>query len=122
MGVVYRGVDTRLDRPVAIKISKEQFSSRFEREAIAISSLNHPNICTLYDIGPNYLVMEFIAGESLANALARGPLARKCRCAMRNSAHERFVGSARQRDHSPRSKAAEHYAGAWRGRARRKIA
>ena len=50
MGTVYRGVDTRLGRPVAIKIPAEQFSKRFEREARAISALNQPNICMLYDI------------------------------------------------------------------------
>lgn len=77
MSAVYRGVDTRLGRPVAIKILKEQFSSRFEREARAIAALNHPNICTLYDIGPNYLVMEFIDGDSLAKALKGGPLPRE---------------------------------------------
>ena len=60
MGEVFRAVDTRLGRPVAIKVVHEQFSARFEREARAISSLNHPNICTLYDIGPNYLVMELL--------------------------------------------------------------
>jgi eukaryotic-like serine/threonine-protein kinase len=51
MGEVYRGTDTRLGRPVAIKISARDFSDRFEREARAISVLNHPNICTLYDVG-----------------------------------------------------------------------
>lgn len=51
MGEVYRAVDTRLGRNVAIKVSHEQFGARFEREARAISSLNHPNICTLYDVG-----------------------------------------------------------------------
>src|SRR5579864_1015369 len=55
MGSVYRAVDTRLGRKVAIKICAQEFSGRFEREARAISSLNHPHICTLYDIGPNYL-------------------------------------------------------------------
>jgi len=60
MGAVYRAVDTRLGRAVAIKIAHQQFSERFEREARAISSLNHPNICTLYDVGPNYLVMELV--------------------------------------------------------------
>src|SRR5690242_5231667 len=59
MGEVYRAHDTRLNRDVAIKISKEQFTERFAREARAIAALNHPNICTLYDIGPNYLVMEY---------------------------------------------------------------
>jgi tetratricopeptide (TPR) repeat protein/predicted Ser/Thr protein kinase len=72
MGQVFRAVDTRLGRAVAIKIAYQQFSSRFEREARVISSLNHPNICTVYDVGPNYLVMEFVDGETLA-ALKRGP-------------------------------------------------
>ena len=58
MGEVYKACDTRLDRVVAIKVAKEQFPDRFEREARAIAALNHPNICHLYDVGPNYLVME----------------------------------------------------------------
>ena len=58
MGQVFSAIDTRLGRRVAIKLSPEHFSDRFGREAKAISSLNHPNICTLYDVGPNYLVME----------------------------------------------------------------
>ena len=74
MGEVFRAVDTRLGRAVAIKTTREQFSSRFEREARAISSLNHPNICTLHDVGPNYLVMELVEGETLAARLKRGPL------------------------------------------------
>ena len=57
MGEVYLGTDTRLDRSVAIKVSSREFNDRFEREARAISTLNHPNICTLQDVGPNYLVM-----------------------------------------------------------------
>jgi serine/threonine protein kinase len=64
MGEVYKARDTRLDRVVAIKISNERFSERFELEARAVAALNHPNICTLYDVGPNYLVMEYIEGES----------------------------------------------------------
>jgi serine/threonine protein kinase len=52
MGAVYRATDTRLGRDVAIKFSAERFSERFEREARAIAALNHPNICTLYDVGP----------------------------------------------------------------------
>jgi serine/threonine protein kinase len=60
MGEVYKARDTRLNRIIAIKVSSEQFSERFEREARAIAALNHPNICTLHDVGPNYLVMEFI--------------------------------------------------------------
>ena len=63
MGEVYRAVDTRLNnRKVAIKISSVRFSERFEREALALSALNHPHICTLFDVGPNYLVMEYIEG------------------------------------------------------------
>src|SRR6266508_4097940 len=69
MGEVYKARDTRLDRIVAIKVSKEQFSERFEREARAVAALNHPNICALYDVGPNYLVMEYIDGQPL-----KGPL------------------------------------------------
>jgi tetratricopeptide (TPR) repeat protein len=74
MGAVFRAVDTRLGRSVAIKITRDQFSARFEREARAISSLNHPNICTLHDIGPDYLVMELVDGETIASRLKRGPL------------------------------------------------
>ena len=74
MGEVFRGLDTRLGRSVAVKTSHEQFSARFEREARAISALNHPNICTLYDVGPNYLVMELCEGETLADRLKRGKL------------------------------------------------
>jgi tetratricopeptide (TPR) repeat protein len=74
MGEVYRAVDTRLGRPVAVKIIHERFSDRFEREARAISALNHPNICTLHDVGPNYLVMELVEGETLAELLKNGPL------------------------------------------------
>jgi eukaryotic-like serine/threonine-protein kinase len=64
MGEVYRARDPRLNRDVAIKVSAAQFSERFEREAKAIAALNHPNICQIYDVGPNYLVMEFIEGQS----------------------------------------------------------
>src|SRR6516225_6704881 len=84
MGEVYRARDTRLDRTVAVKILPAHLSEnaeakqRFEREARTISSLNHPHICTLYDIGQqqgtDYLVMEFVEGETLADRLAKGPL------------------------------------------------
>ena len=66
MGHVYRARDTRLGRLVAIKVSREQFSGRFEREARAVAALNHPNVCQLYDIGPNYLVMELVDGAPVA--------------------------------------------------------
>src|SRR6058998_2665311 len=80
MGEVYRARDTRLERAVAIKIlpaelsSSAQFKLRFEREAKTISQLNHPHICTLYDVGENYLVMELLEGETLAERLAAGPM------------------------------------------------
>ena len=65
MGEVYKARDTRLNRSVAIKISSERFNERFEREAQAVAALNHPNICQLYDVGPDYLVMEFVEGRAL---------------------------------------------------------
>ena len=68
MGDVYKARDTRLDRIVAIKVSKEQFTERFEREARTVAALNHPNIGTLYDVGPNYLVMEYVEGDPLKSA------------------------------------------------------
>jgi serine/threonine protein kinase len=74
MGEVFRAIDTRLGRAVAIKVTHEQFGARFEREARAISSLNHPYICTLHDVGPNYLVMELVEGETIAVRLKSGPL------------------------------------------------
>src|SRR5881396_3008946 len=84
MGEVYRARDTRLDRTVAIKVLPDHLSTnaelrqRFEREARAVSSLSHPHICTLYDIGHqdgvDYLVMEFIEGSSLADRLEKGSL------------------------------------------------
>jgi serine/threonine protein kinase/Tfp pilus assembly protein PilF len=69
MGEVWKARDTRLDRIVAIKQLKGQHSARFQQEARAVAALNHPNICTLYDVGPDYLVMEYIEGAPL-----RGPL------------------------------------------------
>ncbi len=74
MGQVFRAIDTRLGRAVAVKVSQERFTDRFEREARAIAALNHPNICTLHDVGPNYLVMELVEGETLAALLKRGKL------------------------------------------------
>jgi eukaryotic-like serine/threonine-protein kinase len=93
MGEVYRAKDPRLNRDVAIKVSASQFSERFEREAKAIAALNHPNICQIYDIGPNYLVMEFIEGSPLKGPL---PLDRALRYAVQicdalDAAHQKNI-------------------------------
>ena len=69
MGEVYRATDTRLSRIVAIKVLNGAHSDRFEREARAIAALNHPHICTLHDIGPDYLVMEYVDGATLSGPL-----------------------------------------------------
>lgn len=74
MGEVFSAVDTRLGRSVAIKTCRQEFGERFQREARTIASLNHPHICALYDVGPNYLVMELLEGETLAARLKRGRL------------------------------------------------
>jgi serine/threonine protein kinase len=74
MGQVFRALDTRLARSVAIKVSHEKFTERFEREARMIASLNHPHICTLYDVGPNYLVMELVEGDTITARLKKGKL------------------------------------------------
>src|ERR1700730_15821529 len=70
MGEVYRARDPRLDRTVAVKVSKTEFTERFTTEARVVAQLNHPHICTLHDVGPNYLVMELVDGVPL-----KGPLA-----------------------------------------------
>src|SRR3954447_13386929 len=69
MGEVYRARDKRLDRTVAIKVAQQDFGERFEREARAVAALNHPHICQLYDVGPNYLVMEYIEGQPIAGPM-----------------------------------------------------
>src|SRR5689334_24677212 len=72
MGEVYSAHDPRTGRDVAIKVAAERFSERFDREVRAVAALNHPNICTLFDVGPNYLVMELVEGEA-----PKGPLPRE---------------------------------------------
>src|SRR6202163_227274 len=84
MGEVYKARDTRLDRIVAIKVlpahlaDRAELRQRFEREARTIASLNHPHICTIYDVGhqngTDYLVMEYLEGETLTQRLQKGPL------------------------------------------------
>src|SRR5579864_7605618 len=69
MGEVYRAHDSRTSRDIAIKVSTEPFNERFDREVSAVAALNHPNICALYDVGPNYLVMELVEGGA-----PQGPL------------------------------------------------
>jgi serine/threonine protein kinase/formylglycine-generating enzyme required for sulfatase activity/dienelactone hydrolase len=93
MGEVFRAQDTRLHRTVAIKTLRAPFTERFEREARAISALNHPHICTLYDIGPNYLVMEYVEGKPLKGPL---PVEEALRLAIQitsalEAAHERGI-------------------------------
>src|SRR5688572_14634243 len=65
MGQVWKARDTRLNRMVAIKASLSRFDDRFEREARAIAAVNHPHVCSLYDVGPDYLVMEYVEGKWL---------------------------------------------------------
>src|SRR5712691_7078674 len=74
MGEVYRATDTRLGRTVAIKTLNSAHIERFEREARAIAALNHPHICALYDVGPDYLVMEYVDGAPLVSKERPGPL------------------------------------------------
>jgi Tol biopolymer transport system component/predicted Ser/Thr protein kinase len=74
IGEVYRARDPRVGRDVAIKVSSEQFSDRFAREVHAVAALNHSNVCTLYDVGSNYLVMELVEGPTLADRIKQGPI------------------------------------------------
>src|SRR5262245_18204093 len=74
MGQVYRARDSRLGREVGVKVSAELFNERFEREAKLIAALNHHNICSLFDVGSNFLVMELVEGPTLAERIAEGPL------------------------------------------------
>src|SRR5260370_7348297 len=115
MGEVYRARDTRLERTVAIKILPAQFScdpvrkQRFEREAKTISSLNHPHICVLHDVGHqdgiDYLVMECVEGETLAKRLEKGPLpleqAMKCGAQMADALDKAHRSGVVHRDPKP---------------------
>ena len=74
MGEVYRARDPRMGRDVAIKVCRERFSERFDREVRAVAALNHPNICQIYDVGPNYLVMELVEGPTLAARIQQGAI------------------------------------------------
>src|SRR5262245_39573558 len=72
MGEVYRARDPRMGREVAIKVSAERFSDRFDREVRAVAALNHVNVCQVYDVGPNYLVLELVDGPTLADRIQQG--------------------------------------------------
>ncbi len=93
MGEVYRARDPRLGRDVAIKVSAEKFNERFEREAKVVASLNHPNICALYDVGPNYIVMELVEGEEPKGPLPLEEALRIARqiCDALEAAHEKGI-------------------------------
>ena len=108
MGEVYRARDARLNRDVAIKVSAAQFSERFEREAKAIAALNHPNICQIYDVGPDYLVMEYIDGAPIVSV--ERPQAIPPAEAVRLATADRCCARsrARQRDRPSRPQTSEH--------------
>jgi serine/threonine protein kinase len=112
MGVVYRAHDSRLGRECRVKVSARRFSERFEREARAVAALNHPNICTLHDVGPDYLVMELVEGETLADVLAQRPRRRRAadRETLRDRAadRDRRSSGARRGDRASRSQAGQH--------------
>jgi len=91
MGEVWKARDTRLDRTVTVKRLKAEYAARFEKEARTIAALNHPNICQLYDIGPDYLVMEYIDGKTLQGPV---PAAEVVRLAIQIAA---ALGEAHQR-------------------------
>jgi serine/threonine protein kinase len=103
MGEVWRARDTRLGRDVAIKFAAARFSERFEREARAVAALNHPHICTLHDVGPDFLVMELVEGQPLAGPLGLERL--RTYAGQILSALDAGHGAGH---HAPRSEAGEH--------------
>jgi len=92
MGEVWKARDTELDRDVALKVSKAEFTARFKQEARAMAAFNHPNICQIYDVGPNYIVMEFIDGVSL-----------KGLCLSRRQSHTRDLSSPLSTPHTAKA-------------------
>jgi Protein kinase domain len=103
MGEVWKARDARLDRIVAIKVSKTEFSERFEREARAVAALNHPSICTLHDVGPNYLVMEYLEGTEL-----KGPAATRSGPEVRGADLRCSRCRAQEQHHTSRPQTSEH--------------
>jgi hypothetical protein len=124
MGVVYRARDTRLDRIVAIKIlpdhvaDRTDLRERFEREARTIASLNHPHICTIYDVGhqdgTDYLVMEYLEGETLAQRLQKGPVPPEQ--VLQYAIRRRTRQGAPQGHHASRCEARQYHADEERGK------
>ena len=116
MGEVYKARDTRLDRTVAIEVlpehvaKRDDLRARFEREARAVASLNHPNICTLHDIGPGYMVMELIEGKTLAARIEKGPLPLDQAIELATQIADAPDRAHRARVHPPRRQAAKHQA------------
>src|SRR5215831_9025846 len=108
MGEVYRARDPRLNRDVAIKVSAAQFSERFGREAEAIAALNHPNICQIYDVGPSYLVMEYIDGAPIVSPSDPRPLVPARSAATGSADRGGARGGTPQRHHPSRPQAGEH--------------
>ena len=113
MGEVWKARDTRVDRVVAIKRLKAEHAERFKREARAIAALNHPHICQLYDVGPDYLVMEHVEGEILTGPV---PVADAVRLAVDRGRIDR---GASQADRASRSEACQHPGGRERSKAAR---
>jgi serine/threonine protein kinase len=108
MGEVYRGRDPRMGRDVAIKISFERFSDRFEREVRTVAALNHPNICQIYDVGPNYLVMELVEGPTLAGRIRAGALALEEALPIGRQIADALEARPRKGGHSSRPEARQH--------------
>ena len=107
-----------LNREVAIKVSAERFSDRFEREAHSIAALNHANICTLYDVGPNYLVMELVGGPTLARQIKEGPVALAEALTIARQVADALEAAREKGDHSSGSKTRRHESDAGRRRVR----
>ena len=103
MGEVWKARDTRLNRLVAIKTSLGPFSERFEREARAIAAVNHPHVCSLYDVGPDYLVMEYVEGESL-----HGPVPLAQALALAEQILDALDAAHRKGHRPPRLEARQH--------------
>src|ERR1035441_2762240 len=103
MGEVWKARDTRIGRTVALKVVKSDFSERFEREARAVAALNHPNICTLYDVGPNFIVH----GDD-RRRISQRPAAARDRARLRPPDCRRARSRARKGHRAPRSQARQH--------------